>query len=238
MVVAGCGFEHGVDPAGQPDSGGTDPSADASVNVPPVPCKFPDGSLRLCVEFQDRKYSGSVSDTSPYQLNAIADELGEWTRNNQPAAATYWNTLVRVPESPMLDITGSITFEIWVRSLYQYGTMLSNDGQYAIGMDLSGRVTCRIGNTTVTSDPIGQDVWRHIACTKTDEKIAIHIDGVATKCQDASSSIPTAGTQGTKITPGFIGFIDDIRIYARKLTALEICTHADKTQCQSGCTDD
>ena len=237
-MVAGCGFEHGVDPAGQPDGAVVDPGADAAVTVPAGPCKFPDGSLRLCIEFQDRKYSGSVSDTSPYQLNAIADELGEWTRNNQPAAATYWNTLVRVPESPMLDITDSITFELWVRSLYQYGTMLSNDGQYAIGMDLSGRVTCRIGNTTVTSDPIGQDAWRHIACTKTGERMAIHIDGIATKCQDASSSIPTGGTQGTKITPGFIGFIDDIRIYARKLTALEICSHADKSQCQSSCSDE
>jgi len=238
LLVAGCGFEHGVDPAGAPD-GGVDPSADASVVLPTAPCKFADGSLRLCVEFEDRKYSPTISDTSPFNWNVTADELGEWTRNSLPAAASYWNTDVRVPETPMLDITGAITFEMWVRApTYQVATLLSNDGQYAIGMDFGGHVICRIGNATAVSDPIGQDVWRHVSCTQSGGKMSIHIDGVATQCKDSSESIPTNGTQGLKIAPGFVGAIDDIRIYARKLTALEICTHADKTQCQSGCTDD
>ena len=239
VLVAGCAFEHGVDPGGQSGDPVDDPTADAGVTLPAGPCKYPDGSLRLCIEFEDRKYSPMISDTSPYQLNAPADELGEWTRNSMPAAASYWNTVVRVPESPMLDITGSITFEMWVRTpTYQYATLLSNDGQYAIGMDYGGHVICKGGNATAVSDPIGQDVWRHVSCTHSGDKMSIHIDGVATKCSDSTESIPTNGTQGVKITPAFTGAIDDIHIYARKLSATEICTHADKTTCASGCLDD
>lgn len=239
LVVAGCSFEHGVDPAGLLDGGPVvDPSGDAGVTQA-GPCKMPDSALRLCVEFEDRKYSPTISDTSPYHHNVMADELGEWERNNMPAAASYWNTEVRVPETPMLDISGSITFEMWMRApSYQVATLLSNDGQYAIGMDFSGRVTCRVGGATATSDPIGTDVWRHISCTHSGDKIAIHIDGVATKCQDSVEVIPTSGTQGLKIAPAFTGAIDDIHVYARKLSATEICTHADKQTCASSCLDD
>ena len=234
-VVAGCGFEHGIE--SQPDAGGVgvDPAADAMSVA--LACKYPDPALRLCVEFEDHKYTPTTSDASPYQLDAVAEELGEWTRDGQPAAVAYWNTDVRVPESPMLDIADAITFETWMRvPIYHYATVLANSGQYALSLDSSGRVTCRVGAESVTSDPIGEDVWRHVACTYDHEILAVHIDGATQRCESASSAIPTSGTQGTLIAPGFTGAIDDIHIYARALDAAEICSHADKTACASACS--
>lgn len=236
LLVAGCSFDHGV-VEDQPDAGEPgDLTPDADDPAAPLACKYPDGALRLCIEFEDRKYTPTTSDASPYQLNAAADEIGEWSRDGEPAAATYWNTDVRVPESPMLDIADAITFETWVRvPLYQYGTVLSNDGQYGITMDGSGRVTCRVGSASVTSDPIGADVWRHVACTYEHEILAVHIDGATQRCNDDDSPIPTSGTMGTRIAPGFTAAIDDIHIYARALTGTEICTHANKTACATSC---
>ncbi|HEY5950446.1 MAG TPA: LamG domain-containing protein [Kofleriaceae bacterium] len=223
-----------------PDSGtASDPTGDAAVGTSPVSCKYPDSALRLCFEFEDRKFTPTAFDASPYKLNAVSDELTEVMRNNQPAAATYWNSNMRVPENPMLDITGSITFEAWMYvPVYHLATILQNDNQYSLTMDFYGRVSCRIGNTIVTSDPIGENTWRHIACTLANEKLSIHVDGAATKCQSTDVSIPTSGTTGTRIVPGFVGGIDDVHIYARKLSATEICSHADKTGCSSACSDE
>lgn len=243
LVVAGCSFDHGVvqeqaDPTG---GGGTvmDPTVDSGAPPVPLVCKFPDPALRLCIEFDDKRYTPTSFDASQYGLNALASDVGEWTRNNTPAAATFWNTSMRVPETPMLDISGEITFETWMRvPLYHPATLLGNDQQYAITLDPNGRVTCRVGNSAATSDPIGNDTWRHIACTYAREKLSVYVDGVATKCQSAAETIPTRGTQGTRLAAGFTGAIDDARIYARRLTAAEICSHADKTTCTNACDDD
>lgn len=237
LLVAGCSFDHGV-VEDQPDAGQPgDPTPDSDDPATTLACKYPDGALRLCIEFEDHKYTPTTSDASPYQLNAVADEIGEWARDGQPAAATYWNTDVRVPESPMLDIADAITFETWVRvPVYQYATILANDGQYGITMDGYGRVTCHVGSASVTSDPIGTDVWRHVACSYDHEILAVHIDGDTQRCDDEDSVIPTSGTTGTRIAPGFTAAIDDIHVYARALSAAEICSHANKTACSSSCS--
>jgi concanavalin A-like lectin/glucanase superfamily protein len=240
MFVAGCSFEHGVEPGLV--GGGDEPTPDADpAGVPPasVACKYPDTALRLCLEFDDRKFTPMAFDASPYGLNAIADELTEIARGGQPAAATYWNSDMKISETPMLDISDAVTFEAWIGvPAYQSAAILNNDKQYALTMGLDGKVTCWAGTKTATSDPISRNTWHHVACTVANGKLSIHIDGAATRCESFDGSIPTSGTQGTRIVPGFVGGIDDIHIYARKLSAAEICSHADKTACPESCTDE
>jgi hypothetical protein len=239
LLVAGCGFEHGVLDQTAPDADiGVVPPTDDSAPIAAT-CKYPDPMLRLCIEFDDRRFTPTSFDASQHGLNAAAANIIESTRNSLPAAATSTLTNMQVPEDPMLDIRNDITFEAWVRvPVYHAATLLANDKQYAITLDANGRVTCRIGSATATSDAIGLDVWRHIACTRRGENISVHVDGSATRCQSMSGGIPTMGTLGTRLAIGLNGAIDDIRIYARKLSAAEICSHADKTACPNACEDD
>lgn len=239
VLVAGCSFEHGVLDQTPPDAdlGVVAPTDDGAPIA--VTCKYPDPMLRLCIEFDDRRFTPTSFDASPYGLHAAATNVGEATRNNLPAAATSPLTTMLVPEDPMLDIRGDITFEAWVRvPVYHAATVLGNDRQYAITIDPNGRVACRIGTASATSDAIGVDVWRHIACTLSRGILSIHVDGVARRCQSMSGMIPTLGMLGTRLALGLNGAIDDIRIYARRLTPAEICSHADKTACANACDDD
>lgn len=238
LLVGGCSFEHGVQEQTPPDAdiGVVPPTGDSAPIA--ATCKYADPMLRLCIEFDDKRFTPTSYDASQYGLNATAANVAESTRNNLPAAATSSLTNMQVAEDPMLDIRGDITFEAWVRvPAYHTATLLGNDRQYAITIDPNGRVACRIGTATATSDAIGVDAWRHIACTLNRGNLSIHIDGDATKCQSMSGGIPTMGTQGTRLAVGLDGAIDDIRIYARKLSAAEICSHADKTTCANACDD-
>lgn len=239
-LVAGCSFEHGVleDP---PDSGPpADPTMDAAAGAART-CKYPDAALRLCIEFDDRNFTPIAFDASPYRLDAAAIAIGEYTRNNTPAAATSWGSELRVPEAPMLDISPAITFELWVRvPAYSWGAgLIWNDGQYQLWLDREGHVSCRVGNVTATtSTTLGTNKWRHVACAfdgQGSKRLNLYIDGVAEQCKSASGVIPASGTLGTYIAGNLVGAIDDVRIYARKLAATEICSHADKTSCTARC---
>lgn len=239
-IVAGCGFDHGVlvDEAEPPPLPvDDDPTVDAG--PPPVAartCKYPDPELRLCIEFDDKILSPMARDGSSYQLDANATNVLEDTRNSFPAAATTLDSSVRVPEHAMLDITGAITYEAWLRvATYHTATPIGNVGQYGITMDTNGRVSCRIGNASATSTAIGRDTWRHVACVYDGSRLRLYIDGAPASCQSADIRMPTSGTMGTWLAYKYAGAIDDVRIYARALAAAEICTHADKTTCSSSC---
>jgi hypothetical protein len=221
-------------------------SADAGVptTTPPGPCKYPDTALRLCLEFEDQKYGPTISDTSASMLQVTADDLGHWPGRafGTHAAGSYLQTDVHVAESAMLDITKEITFELWLAlpgTPYVGGTIFENTNQYGLTVDSSGRATCRVGSATAQSAALARDTWHHIACRYADDKLSMYLNGVAVRCEDASS-LPTNGTSGTRImrtlfNSGYTGAIDDIRVYARKLDSQEICTHADKSACSSSC---
>ena len=78
--------------------------------------------------------------------------------------------------TPFLD-RGTV-IEAWVRvATNQNATVLQNDTQYSITLDANGRVSCRIGgDTATTSESIGTNVWRHVACTLSSEKLAVHLE--------------------------------------------------------------
>jgi hypothetical protein len=238
-IVAGCGFDHGVlvDEGDPGTPVGDDPTVDAG---PPLvsarTCKYPDSELRLCIEFDDKILSPMARDGSTHQIDANATKILEDTRNGLPAAATTLESSVRVPEHAMLDITGAITFEAWLRvPTYLAATPIGNVGQYGITIDTSGRVSCRIGTAIATSPAIGRDMWRHVACVFDGSRLRLYLDGTPASCQAATIRMPTSGTMGTWLAYNYAGGIDDIRVYARALAAPEICTHADKTTCVSTC---
>ena len=112
-MVAGCTFDHGFEEQGAVDDPmGTDAgTGSGSGSSTGLTCKYPDGALRLCVEF-DKGANGA--DSSGYHMDANANNLGASTRASDPAAAVYWNSDLDVAENNMLDISGAITFESWI----------------------------------------------------------------------------------------------------------------------------
>ena len=232
--VVGCSFEHGV--LEEQPGGGVDPTVDSGTSTART-CKYPDPELRLCIEFDDNVFSPLAHDASPYGLDAITLNVGEYLRDNTPAAVTAWDSKLSVGEHAMLDINPAITIEAWMAVLvYHSASLVSNDGQYALRLDPEGRISCRIGDRSARStQSIGTGAWRHVACVYDGDVLSVFVDGSPQDCEYESTPIPTAGTLGTRLAAGYVGAIDDIRIYARALTAADVCTHADRTDCSTRC---
>jgi hypothetical protein len=238
IAVAGCSFEHWEPQAGG-GSGVDDPmGVDANLSTT-VTCKYPDGALRLCIEFEDGNYS-TATDGAPFHLNLDTANVSAWTRGTQKAALTAFTTKLDVPEHPMLDIAPAITFETFLAvsgiTGYHSAKLLYNEDQYELALESDGKVTCRVGGITVRTDvAIGKDTWRHIACVYDGSSLSVWLGGSPAKCQSGSGAIPTAGSHGTRLTYGLTAVVDDLRVYARALTPAEICSHADKSSCASTC---
>ena len=234
LLVAGCSWETGFGSEGPVD----DPmlGVDAGAQPSGTPCKRPDSALRLCVEFTDSK----GADSSPYHMNANASNVGDTTRAGDPAATVFWNSNLDVPENPMLDITPEITFETWLYVVdyppFGLFTFVRNEDQYAMSLDSQGKLRCWIG-TQSTETSLSKGAWHHIACTYDGSKLKAYIDGDIGHCSSVSGPIPTTQTKGTRLVDNLTAGVDDIRIYARALAGNEICTHADKTDCSSSCSE-
>jgi hypothetical protein len=238
LIVAGCGFEHAELQAGGSGGSAGDPQPDGSVPAT-VTCKYADPALRLCVEFEDGNYS-TATDGAAYHMHADATDVGRATRGTENAAGTLFYSKLEIGENAMLDITPAITFEAWlaVPSLtgYHNAKLLFNKDQYELSLDDEGKLSCRAGGLTATSaNAVGENQWHHVACVFDGASLSVWIDGVAAKCQPGPGTLSTGGSAGTRLVYGFNGFVDDLRIYTRKLTPAEICSHADKTACASTC---
>jgi hypothetical protein len=233
IVVAGCSFEH----AERPGGGGAvdDPFPIDAPAVAPVVCKYDDDALRLCVEFADGNYS-DATDGARYHMNPVTQDVLQGLRGTQNAAITGVTSKLEVPEHPMLDIAAAITFEAFMAvptvAGYHSSKLLDNDSQYELKLESDGKVTCRVGGIVATTDnAIGKDTWRHVACVYDGSSLVVFVSGSTSKSQSGSGLIPITGSNGTKLVNEFTGLIDDLRVYARALTASEICTHADKSAC-------
>lgn len=237
LLVTGCAFEHG-DLPDPPD--GTDPgsgSGTGSGGTAARVCKFPDASLRLCVEFDDGVYNPVVHDASSAQMDALADNISEWERSGQHAAAVDWTSDLRIPETPNLDISGALSIEMWVAPGFdQDAYLLRNEDQYAVSIDDDGHVSCQMAGTSAKSQGSLENTrWAHVACTYDQTRLEVWIDGKVSGCRDVSAPVSTVGTGGTRLVPAWVGAVDDIRVNARALSSAEMCARAGTTGCSDVC---
>lgn len=236
MMVAGCGFEHGALPGGGDDA----VASDAGTPTPTGrACRYPDPSLRLCVELDDGQLSPTLHDSSPSLLDPVAAGLTQLMRaTTDPAAKTAPATVVSIIETSKLDISSAITIEMWVNpDRYGSATLLQNNEQYAMTLGPYGHIGCSMADRqvfTYSEGTIAPRQWSHVACTFDGTRVRAFIDGVSTDCALTDSKIATDGEEGTKLVPNFEGGIDGIRMYAADLTN-QMCTHAGKTGCQLRC---
>lgn len=145
------------------------------------------------------------------------------------------NAQVQANDSASLDLSGSFTLAAWI---YRNATLNSENGiisKTKYNMILtstsrvrheferaSGGVAAFTGNTVV--QPL---VWTHVAITYNQAQRRIYVNGVE---DSGSPQAETAGVAvGTDVLRAglhsagrFPGYIDDVRVYARALSAAEI----------------
>ena len=235
-LVSGCGFEHG-----ERASGDDLATVDAAESPPAVSgeCRYPDPSLRLCLELDDGVLAPTLHDSSPSALSPMAAGLTQVMHAEaDPAAKTAAATTVSIAETPQLDISGPITIEMWINPDHAgAATLVENHDQYAMMLGAYGHIGCAMAGRqvfTYSEGTVAPHEWAHVACTFDGKLVRAFIDGVSTVCSVSDDDISTDGDEGTKLVPKFEGGIDGIRVYAADLTN-QICTHAGKTACQLRC---
>src|SRR5207249_3953460 len=159
----GCTFAPIAAHGGGDDQG---PAPDAPVAAPRA-CDLADSSLVLCLDFDDVRLG---LDASAMHLDAQIANVQPMTRAALEQAAELGTTSrIAVPESPALDITNAIGFELFVSPSAlpaDRAFALDNDAQYSIALRHDGRITCSAGGISVDSAAavqVGQ--WTHAACT-------------------------------------------------------------------------
>jgi hypothetical protein len=156
---------------------------------------------------------------------------------------------VTVPDDPSLDLTDRLTLAAWVNAPSgqdDYARIVSREQsgvgnrQYNLGLDANAREP-RVVVDTVDSDGIAvsgalpadevtDGQWHHVAMTfDRTSKLRLYLDGVEVDSQSVSSSLVSRSSDVTFGAPAhlpgkdlFEGWIDDVRIYDRALSAGEI----------------
>jgi hypothetical protein len=126
------------------------------------------------------------------------------------------------------------TIEAWVKrasALTGEGAILCyGQGGYGMGMDGTGRLyITRTGiDGLYCTATVADASWHHVALTKAGATVIFYIDGVSYPAASAFNSVFTfttevaIGARGDSLGSSFNGWLDEVSVYARALTASEV----------------
>lgn len=263
LAVSGCGFSIATNGAEGDDQPGPDVDA-GSATTPPRSCTTTDPSLRLCIDFDDT--TNLASDASAFAHPVDGENLVPMQRAKEGAVEgavqLEADSYLWVAETADLDIPDALTVSMWIKadvgilplSATSGRWLFDNNTQYYASVRFAGQIRCGSGTVTVTSPPIIADGrWYHVACTYEEEELRVYLDGDVAACEETSErSLPTGGEVGLaiganvagggpgggpKFTEQFVGGIDNVQVFARELSASEVCAAAGKGACESACPD-
>lgn len=245
-LLAGCGFSAAPGAPGAQDEG-----MDASPLIEPdadtvVTRRCQDPTTRLCIDFEEMS---PLRDERGSTIMAVAIEPAH--RLAEQAGAFSSTSTLHVAEVTALDITPRLTIEMWARPAQVAASwLLDNATQYNVQVDDNGRVRCEMASEQVVSaTPLVAGSWHHVACTYDGQLLRVYIDGSLRGCKGSNKPIAVGGKLGTAIGArlqdgptfdnGFLGALDDVHVYARTLSAPEICAlGATGPACTASCFPD
>jgi hypothetical protein len=191
--------------------------------------------------------SGSGNDGT-LECNGTCSPLPAWTSGIRNGALNFpaVNDLVSVPDSPDLRLTNQFTVAFWVNSAgaeniaylekatgidLGKGPGATNGFLIAAGgpgnfmyIDLYNNST-RFGRCTTVNGALLPQIWQHFAITYDGANIRMYMNGVLNAACNATGS---AGTDATPLQIGGtsagapVRTMDEVRIYSRPLSALEV----------------
>lgn len=158
----------------------------------------------------------------------------EWTKGKIGSALKFNLTPVELESNEKLQLGDAISVEAWVYQtektgdytgiVYKWSDYLlrtDNDaegGKFSFFVNLDGSWEPR-----VWCFPPELNKWYHLVGVWNGKKLTLWINGEKTE-QDRAGT-PTPGDQPLLIGQGFIGIIDELKIYNRALTADEVKAH-------------
>ncbi len=215
-------------------------------------------NTRLSMSFDETSWNGTtgeVQDDGPYGLNGMAVGSAN-TANTTPAIATNPGSCrygsfngssdyVEIANNPALNITTELTVTAWAylrATPADLETIVSKDTNYEFHID-SGRHVYwwwNDGNGNVrsiaTTNTISLNAWHHIAIAYQSGTQRIYIDGVVQGTTGnytgtlAQNALPFyIGEDYNFLSRVFNGYIDEVRVIARYLSASEIQALRDET---------
>ena len=154
-----------------------------------------------------------------------------------------------VPDNNSLDLTTGMTLATWIRPTVTVNTTqdvvkkATNGGVngYELSLSSAGKVFVRLNQVTsadtyrinsLTSYPLNNTAWMHIAATYDGTTIKLYINGVQEGGNLAGPAAIVTNTLAVGLgaqsdnTRRFAGLLDDARIYSSALSASQIATLA------------
>lgn len=149
------------------------------------------------------------------------------------------NDIVTVPDADSLDLRTALTVEAWVFPTNlgnRWRTVVAKEAPGALRYDLYANTNTRRPSAEVTTGATYEtrgtaqlplNAWSHLAATWDGSTIRLYVGGALVSSQTAPGTIATS-TGALRIggnsmwSEWFAGRIDDVRIYARSLSAAEV----------------
>jgi VCBS repeat-containing protein len=207
-----------------------------SVATPPLPpglvaaYSFNEGSGPTLIDRTGLGRTGTVS-------GATWSTAG---RNGGALSFDGVNDIVTIADHNSLDLTTGMTLEAWVRPSTVSGgrtvLMKNRSGGLAYSLLAGDAASLPAGYVRTTSDQnatgttaIGINVWTHLAVTYDGTTLRLYVGGVEVASRALSGAMVVTTNAltigGNTLGVGYFqGLIDDVRIYNRALTAIEIQT--------------
>ncbi|HZR63506.1 MAG TPA: LamG-like jellyroll fold domain-containing protein [Terriglobales bacterium] len=182
----------------------------------------------------------TVTDVSGNGINGTIKNA-TWTSSGKYGKALVFNgssALVTIADTALLHLTSAMTLEAWVNPSAISGSWRDviykgNDNYYLEGTSPSGSApaiggTFGSANTNVySSTALAANTWTHLAATYDGATVRLYVNGtqVSSKSQAgnlASSTNPLQIGGDSLYGQYFNGTIDEVRIYSRALSQVEI----------------
>ena len=201
-------------------------------------CSVQDTSLVGCWELDN-----SLADSGPHHFDITAGATPPtYVAGHTPGgeAIVTNNVDLSVADSVDLDVN-AVTIAAWVYvtmmpsgnggSGSAHASVLDNNNEYALYVEGNGSIRCYAGASTANMSGVIQlNQWTHLACTGSGTTLRAYVNGqqVATGIlagiPAGSSTGLTLGSDNPTGTGSRLqGWLDDVRLYNRALTAVEIC---------------
>ena len=136
---------------------------------------------------------------------------------------------ITIPNAADLNFDSAFTIEMWIKSEMSLGGDLFDKGELNIGwvfsMPPTGNIEVTIGSAVLSSAPIFQNTYHHIAVAwdSSGAKLKLYVDGSKVDETGLSSAANTAGN--LILGDGFKGLIDELAIYDTDLSESIVRSH-------------
>ena len=248
LLSSACTFSAQLDEEAGPDAGGEQPSNPQ----PPVDARCNQPGMKLCVNFENSTADGLNATIEaknigfmPRPVGTVQEQAGRFL-----AASSY-----KVLDNARLDIPTAMTISMWIKPGQlvpsggdeQFG-LFDAHGQYRINFERDRDIECELdGDDTLDSAMhIGAiAAWQHVACTYDGTTLKVWHNGRLAGCRETQRPISTTSTLGGAIGAnvadtgslknGFVGELDNVHLFARALSAQEICAAWGYGGCDADC---